>query len=402
MNLIPVWSRNRNPVRDPCRMTAFSRSPGLPSRGFPFSGDPETAIDLRPVGVIQGDLADECCEDGSALPLAGGPLAFTACELFVAGKDEVSIYFAALGDLTDWAERRGPATLHAVSHRLELLSLDRADFAGLPLDRPRLMGVVNVTPDSFSDGGDFFDAGSAISHGKSLIEAGADLLDIGGESTRPGSAPTSLEDELARILPVIEGLAGCGVPLSIDTRRGAVMDAALESGATVVNDITALGDDPDAADIVARHGASVILMHMRGRPRDMQAEPFYDHAPHKILQYFKDRVAVCKQAGISRDRIAIDPGIGFGKNDDHNLKILAEAAIFHGLGCAVVIGASRKSFIGRVAGIDDPKSRVAGSLAAAALAAGQGVRIFRVHDVAETRQALQILDEAFGARKGFA
>jgi dihydropteroate synthase len=368
----------------------------MPRRGFSLSdNNPETGIDLRPVGLVQGDLAANLCRDGGALPMAGGPFAFTACEMFVAGPDGVAIYFSALGDLAGWAEQQDPATARAIPAKLGLLSRPRPDFAGLALDRPRLMGIVNVTPDSFSDGGDFFDSDAAISHGRKLVAAGADLLDIGGESTRPGSEPTSPDAELARVLPVIAGLADCGVPLSIDTRRGMVMDAALTRGVSVVNDITALGDDPDAPGIVARHGASVILMHMLGRPRDMQVEPRYGHAPYEIMKFFKDRVAVCELAGVSRDQITVDPGIGFGKNDDHNLKILAEAAIFHGLGCALVIGASRKSFIGRVAGVDDAKSRLAGSLAAAGLGAGQGAQILRVHDVAETRQALAILDRAF-------
>jgi dihydropteroate synthase len=379
----------------------FVRSPGPPRRGFCLAAAPEAAIDLRPVGLIQGDLAALCGgdgvalpPDGGALPLAGGPLAFTACEIFLAGKDNIAVHYLALGALLDWAEQHGAATARAVSDALDRLSRPRPPFAGLTLDRPRLMGVVNVTPDSFSDGGDFDDPEAAISHGLELVAAGADLLDIGGESTRPGSEPTSPEAELARVLPVIDGLADCGAALSIDTRRGAVMAAALDRGVAVVNDITALTDDPEAAGIVARFGASVILMHMQGRPRDMQAEPVYGHAPHEILRYFTDRVAACEQAGISRDCVAIDPGIGFGKNDDHNLKLLSEAAIFHGLGCAVAVGASRKSFIGRLANIDEAKSRLAGSLAAVALAVGQGVPILRVHDVAETRQALDIIDAA--------
>ena len=373
----------------------MTRSPGLPRRGFSLAG---ATMDLRPVGLIQGDLAAQGCRDGIALPLAGGPLAFTACELFLSGPDNVAIHYAALDALTEWAGQNGPDTAQAISNQLESLSQQRPDFAGMSLDRSLLMGVVNVTPDSFSDGGDFFDSQAAIAHGRALVEVGVDLLDIGGESTRPGSNPTSPEEELARVLPVIDGLAEFGIPLSIDTRRGVVVDAALSRGASVVNDITALGDDLDAAGIVARHGASVMLMHMRGRPRDMQAEPHYDHAPYEILQYFKDRVRACEQAGITRDRIAIDPGIGFGKNDDHNLKLLAEAGIFHGLGCAVAIGASRKSFIGRVANEDEAKSRLPGSLAAAALAVGQGVQILRVHDVVETRQALKILDAAIYTR----
>lgn len=367
----------------------------MPSRGFVLTGAPEDAIDLRPVGIIQGDLAAECRRDGRALPLAGGPLAFTACEVFLAGQDGVAIYFAALEDLTKWAELHDTATKHAVTTRLQYLSSARPNFAGLSLDRPRIMGVVNVTSDSFSDGGDFFDIETAITHGRNMVAAGADILDIGGESTRPGSDPTSSEMELARVLPVIDGLVDCGTPLSIDTRRGVVMAAALERGVAVVNDVSALGDDPESAGIVARRGASVILMHMLGRPRDMQADPQYGHAPYEVLRYFQDRLRICENAGISRDRIVIDPGIGFGKNDNHNLKILTEAAIFQGLGCAVAIGASRKSFIGRLAHVDDAKSRLAGSLAAVALAAGQGVQIFRVHDAAETHQALKVLNAAF-------
>ena len=374
-------------------MTKLVQSPGLP-RGFCFAATPEDGLDLRPTGLIQGDSALIARQAGFARPLAGGPMAFTACEVFLLGNDHVHRCVAPVRELSSWAEGEGGAVAETVARAFDLLSAPRPSFAGLSLDRPRIMGVVNVTPDSFSDGGDTPDSAAAIAHGEALIAAGADIVDVGGESTRPGSDPTSPEAEQARVLPVIRGLAGRGVPLSIDTRRAGVMAAALEAGARVVNDITALLDDPAAMETVVRHGADLMLMHMQGRPRDMQADPRYGHAPYEVMRFLADRVAACERAGIPRARISVDPGIGFGKNDDHNLKILAEAAIFHATGCAVAIGASRKSFIGRLAGIEAPKDRLPGSLAAVSLALGQGVQIFRVHDVAETRQALDILAPA--------
>jgi len=372
--------------------TTFHRNPGLP-RGFAFKGAPETDIDIRPIGLIGGVAATAAIEAGHGRSLAGGPLAYTGCELFLRGADSVVQCVAPLAEILDWAAREGIA--RAISGRLDLLSRSRATFGGLALDRPRLMGVVNVTLDSFSDGGDFADAATAITRGEELIAAGADIIDIGGESTRPGSAATSVEDELGRVLPVIRALADGGVPLSIDTRRAEVMAASLEAGATMVNDVTALTGDPASLKIVAASGAGVILMHMLGEPRTMQDNPVYGHAPYEILRFFRDRIAVCEDAGLARERIVIDPGVGFGKTDAHNLQLLTEAAIFHGLRCAVAFGASRKSFIGRLAGIDDPKDRLPGTLAALALAVGQGVQIHRVHDVSEARQALAILTPAF-------
>jgi dihydropteroate synthase len=260
----------------------------------------------------------------------------------------------------------------------------------LSLDRPRIMGVINTTPDSFSDGGRFADPARAIAHGLALIEAGADILDIGGESTRPGAAPISLAEELDRTIPVVEALARTGAVVSIDTRHAAVMRAALAAGARIVNDITALSGDPESLATIAASEAAVVLMHMQGEPRTMQQEPRYRDAPLDIYDGLSARVAACAAAGIERARLAVDPGIGFGKTVRHNVEILADLALYHGLGAAVLLGVSRKSFIGRLSRGEDAANRLAGSLAAALAGLDRGVQIIRAHDVAETAQAVAI------------
>ena len=263
-------------------------------------------------------------------------------------------------------------------------------FAGLSLDRPRIMGIVNVTPDSFSDGGEALRVEDAVSRGRAMLAAGADILDIGGESTRPGATPVSVDEECARVSPVIETLADEGALISIDSQRAAVMRTAVAAGAKIVNDVTALDGDPDAAAVVAETGVSVILMHMQGAPQTMQENPTYDVPSRDIRDYLAGRIAVCEAADISRDRIAVDAGIGFGKTLDHNLELLAHMDVLHALACAVVLGVSRKSFIGRLTGAEDPQERVAGSVAAALATRDLGVQIFRVHDVAQTRQAFDV------------
>ncbi len=264
-------------------------------------------------------------------------------------------------------------------------------FAGLPLDRPLVMGVLNVTPDSFSDGGDALAYDDALARGRALIAAGADILDIGGESTRPGASPVSPDMETARVVPVIQQLAAeAGTPLSIDTRHAPVMAAALEAGAVIVNDVTALTGDPNALALVAATEASVVLMHMQGEPGTMQDDPVYDDVVAEVRAYLAARVAACEAAGIDQARIAIDPGIGFGKNLKHNLELLAHLDHLTDLGCPLVLGVSRKSFIGRLSATQDPKARLPGSLAAALAGVARGARILRVHDVAETRQALAV------------
>ena len=371
-------------------MIGIVESPGLP-RGFVFSAAAGECIDIRPIGLMTGSVAAAACGRGLGRALAGGPIAFTAGEIFLAGRDAVHVCVAPLPELTEWARSEGGGVEASVAAALERLTGRRPPFAGLTLDRPRIVGVVNVTPDSFSDGGDFADPQIAAAYGKSLFEAGADMIEIGGESSRPGARETPADEELERVLPVVRALTAAAIPVAVDTRRAVVMAAVLEAGAAVVNDITALGDDAAAPACVAGHGGAAILMHMQGRPRTMQDDPIYAHAPYEILRFLKRRVAACEAAGIPRSRLAVDPGIGFGKTDTHNLQVLGSAALFHGLGCAVVVGASRKSFIGRLADEPSPKARLPGSIAALAMAVSQGVQLHRVHDVAETRQALAVL-----------
>ena len=249
------------------------------------------------------------------------------------------------------------------------------------------MGIVNVTPDSFSDGGDFADMESAIARGVQLAEQGADILDIGGESTRPGAMPVSLQDEIDRVIPVTRDLAARGICVSVDTRHARVMGAAVEAGARIINDVTALTGDPCSLKVAAKSGADIVLMHMQGEPQTMQANPKYADATLDLIDYFGERLEALERLGVPAAKVSLDPGIGFGKKDPHNLLILAELAAFHVFGCAVTLGVSRKSFIGRLSRGEPPKERLAGSVAIATMGFDQGVQIVRVHDVAETYQA---------------
>jgi dihydropteroate synthase len=287
------------------------------------------------------------------------------------------------------AIRLGPGDLSAAER--EALCAARAPIPGIPPDRPAIMGILNVTPDSFSDGGLFHDAGAARAHGHAMTCAGADILDIGGESTRPGSDPVPADAERARILPVIAALHDAGIgPISVDTRKAAVAAAALDAGAAIVNDVSALGFDPALAPVVAARGVPVCLMHAQGDPKTMQDAPAYDDVTLDVFDWLARRVAMAETAGIARTRIVVDPGIGFGKTVAHNLQLLRDIAVFHALGCAVLLGASRKRFIGVIGGGETPPDRVHGSVAVALHAVAQGVQVLRVHDVAETRQALSL------------
>ena len=263
-------------------------------------------------------------------------------------------------------------------------------FAGLSLDKPRLFGVINVTPDSFSDGGEALALSEALKRGRAMLDDGADIIDVGGESTRPGAEPVSAEEERARVVPVVKGLSEMGALVSIDTRRAEVMAAAIDAGAGVVNDVTALTGDQDSLGLVADRGVAVVLMHMQGEPGSMQENPQYENAAKDVFGTLKARFEACEEAGIRRHRIAVDPGIGFGKTVDHNLEILNRLDIYRGLGLPVLLGVSRKSFIAKLSRGEAPKDRVPGSLAAVLAAWAQGVWMFRVHDVAETRQALAV------------
>lgn len=262
--------------------------------------------------------------------------------------------------------------------------------------RPLLMGIVNVTPDSFSDGGRFFRTEDAVRHALDLVEQGADLLDIGGESTRPYSDPVSADEELHRVIPVIRQLAPvCPVPISVDTSKAMVAGEAIEAGAEVVNDVTALTGDPDMLSVVVRSEVGVCAMHMQGTPQTMQDNPHYEDVVMEVRDYLIERRDALMQAGVDRDRIALDPGIGFGKTHRHNLTLLAGSRRLLETGCPVLVGPSRKGFIGKVIG-DPDADRTAGTIGVALALAAQGIQILRVHDVAAVRHALMLFEATGG------
>ena len=272
------------------------------------------------------------------------------------------------------------------------------------MTRPfRVMGIVNVTPDSFSDGGEFLDASSAVAHALGLVGQGADILDVGGESTRPGAEPVGAEEELRRVVPVLEGLqaapgfAAAGVRVSIDTSKAVVAAAALARGATIVNDVTALRGDPEMAAVIAGAEAECCLMHMLGEPRTMQVDPRYEDVVGEVREFLAQRVAFAQAAGIAPERIMVDPGIGFGKSEKHNLELIRRLDEIVSLGPPVVIGTSRKGFLGRIAGrargLAEPvgvDERLAGTIATNVLAFERGASVFRVHEVGPTRDSLAV------------
>jgi dihydropteroate synthase len=278
--------------------------------------------------------------------------------------------------------------------RLSPLAFLRAGRFSLVLERPLIMGVVNVTPDSFSDGGRFLSTHQAVEHARMLVEEGADILDIGGESSRPGAEPVGLDEELRRVMPVLEQLAQLPIPVSVDTCKPEVMRRAIAAGAAMVNDITALRE-PGALEAVAESQAAVCLMHMQGEPRTMQQDPHYQDVLTEVTAFLAQRVEAVRQAGIARERIVIDPGFGFGKKTGHNLELLRGLRRIAGLGQPVLVGLSRKSLFAKITG-KAVADRVSASVAGALLAAERGVALVRVHDVAATRDALLVLNAIEG------
>lgn len=263
---------------------------------------------------------------------------------------------------------------------------------------PRVIGIVNVTPDSFSDGGLYLDANRAVAHGLTLAGEGADILDVGGESTRPGAEAVGAEAELERVAPVIAGLvASAAVPLSIDTSKAPVAAAALAAGAAIVNDVTALRADPEMASLCAERGCEVVLMHMQGSPRTMQRNPVYDDVVDDVRAFLAERIEAAVAAGVAEDRIWVDPGIGFGKTLEHNLVLLRRLAELGELGRPIVIGTSRKRFLGAISGRETDR-RLGGSVASNVLALVAGAELFRVHDVLAARQALDVAEVILGRR----
>jgi len=339
---------------------------------------------LRPLGLLSGAAAQAAIAQGRALPLAGGPLAFSLVEI---------IERARPGQVT---RRIAPAD--SVRDELASHMAARPPIGGLSLDKPVVMGIVNVTPDSFSDGGAFLDPARAVAHAEALIAAGAGILDIGGESTRPGAQPVEPAAEIRRVIPVIAGIRAkahaAGTVLSVDTRNPATMRAALQAGAGVINDVSALSNSPAVIPELARAEIPIVLMHMQGDPRTMQQGPAYDDVALDVYEFLAARIAACEAAGVARSCIVADPGIGFGKTDAHNLALLEQLSLFHGLGVPLLVGVSRKGFIGRLSGGAPADRRLPGSLAAGLAAVGQGAQILRVHDVAETVAALRVASAA--------
>ena len=333
---------------------------------------------IEPLGLLHGAAAREAIAAGHAMPLAGGPAAFTLARPIGpigAGPRAAPLPVSALP--AEWAA--GAARLAAAP----------PPWAGLAADRPLVMGILNVTPDSFSDGGQHAAPAAAIRAGEAMLRAGADILDIGGESTRPGAAPIRPAEEQARILPVIRALAGQAV-LSVDTRHAATMRAALDAGVRIVNDVSGLTHDPEAPALLAQRGAPVVLMHMRGTPADMARHATYADAAVEITRELASRRDAARAAGIAAAAIALDPGIGFAKTPSQSRDMLARLPLLANLGHPVLVGVSRKSFIHHFADVPDPRARLPGSLAAALLALDRGARILRVHDVAETVQAVRL------------
>ncbi len=326
---------------------------------------------FQPDAIVAG-------ESDTALPLAG--------------RSDLAFFRVEIAERTGrGVERKQHDTDGLPSEARERLTSARAPFAGLAMDRPRLMGIVNVTPDSFSDGGMFTTSAAAVDHALRLIEAGADMLDIGGESTRPGSESVPLAEELRRVLPVLEAVCTrTKTPISIDTRKAEIMRRAAQSGASIINDVSALTFDPEAPETVADAGCSVVLMHAQGDPKTMQDSPRYNDVALDVFDYLDARIAACTAAGIPHGRIAVDPGIGFGKTLAHNLELLRRLALFHDLGMPIVLGASRKRFIGKLTGEERAENRDPGSHAAMLAGVARGAQIIRVHDVAGARQALSV------------
>ncbi len=327
----------------------------------------------------------------SAVSLAGGRFAFSLVELIERGDHATKRSVMTLSEIVAWSQCQPAHVSERIEERLTHLISARASLTGrgleLGLERPRLMAVLNVTPDSFSDGGEFFDAERAIEHGRDLLAAGADLIDVGGESTRPGATPVPVAEECWRVLPVITAMTAQGAQLSIDTRRAEVMQAALAAGAMLINDVSGLAGDDASLAVAAESSATVVLMHMSGEPATMQAAPVYQDVVLDVFDWLEARVAACAIAGIPRGRIIVDPGIGFGKTLDHNLAILRQLTLFHGLGVPLLLGVSRKRFVAELSRGEPPKARLAGTLAAGQAALDQGCQMLRVHDLAEAIQA---------------
>lgn len=336
---------------------------------------------FRPLGLCYGSDAEQLIAQRRAGRLGGSStIGFTLVERITRDSKSVSREIVPYTDA------------------FQAIEAPRGEFAGLALDTPTIMGIVNVTPDSFSDGGQHGTAETGALHGLALAAQGAQILDIGGESTRPGSDAVSVEEELSRVIPAVKRLSDAGHVVSVDTRKPFVMREAVKAGAAIINDVSALQHDPESLRAVAELRVPVVLMHAQGDPRTMQLNPRYDDVALDVYDQLEQRILACVQAGIPRSRIAIDPGIGFGKTFRHNVEILNQITLFHGLGVVVLIGLSRKGFVGALTGEKNAGNRVHGSVGGAVQAALNGVHVLRVHDVKATVEALAVARAAMDPR----
>jgi dihydropteroate synthase len=353
---------------------------------------------IRPTAFVDSPFG----HDGQAARLAGGLCWFSAVELLsVDGHRRGESKLLSIHELEGYLDDDLAAQWERLTASRGPLQLGQRTVR---LDQPQVMGIVNVTPDSFSDGGKLLDGVAAATAGMHMAEDGAAIIDVGGESTRPGAKPVWEGDEIARVLPVIERLTAAGTAVSVDTRKADVMTAALGAGAGMVNDVSALTYDLRSAETVAAAQVPVVLMHHKGTPETMQDNPRYDDVVVEVYRWFEERIAEAEEAGIAREKILLDVGFGFGKALAHNLELMNHLALFHGLGCPLVLGASRKRTIGALSNEASVSERLGGSIAFALKAAEQGVQLVRVHDVPETVQALRVWrgmrDQALSARAG--
>ena len=352
-------------------------------------------IYVQPLGLVRGPI--HC--DRVFKNLTGGNIYFAAVRIISRTKQGLEEKIVSIVDLDNFFKKKSTTVAEKIKTILNNIESPRGALmlnngSVIGWKKPVIQGVLNVTPDSFSDGGQYSDIELARPHAHEMISAGADIIDIGGETTKPGAQSVSIKSEKDRVLPVIKNLATLNFPLSIDSRNAEVMNDAIQNGAHIINDVSALGHDLKSIGVVKKEDVPIILMHAQGTPEIMQNNPQYSHILLDIYDYLESRIKMCIDAGIDKKKIIADPGIGFGKTVDHNLEILNGLSIFHGLGVPLLVGTSRKSFIGKITGEKVAENRVSGSIAAMLLCLEQGVQIVRVHDVEQATQAISVWNAA--------
>ena len=345
---------------------------------------------IIPQGIIPNN--NDIANSSIAFPINTGNDYFSALKLIIFHNSEYHSYFFSVYDFINWLDTQEKRILNLFNSSISNFNKNNKKFCGYDLNKPLIMGILNVTPDSFSDGGKYNNPEAAISYSLKMIENGASIIDVGGESTRPGAVPIDPNLEQDRVLPVVKSLSEKGITVSIDTMHASTMDLALKSGAKIVNDVTALKYDKESINVIKKNSANIILMHMQKTPLTMQDAPSYSNAPIEIYNFLKDRVDNCISKGINRDMISIDPGIGFGKSFNHNFEVIKNIMLFHMMGLPLLIGVSRKSFIGSLTNQKNPQNRMVGSVVLNLMSAIKGVNILRVHDVNETSQAIKAID----------